>query len=256
MQTPLLSKACLPLLTAFVAIAGCTQDPGNVEVPFSIGASSVTCESADVATVEMVLTQVTEEGSDEALEYMGTAACADGSVTFTGIAADNYDLEVRAISSDGLTVFDNFDPDALNSVEALAGQDVTTDTVRLDASPARILVRWQLTKGGAQVQCTGVETKQFEVSAYDEGGFKTLLVADPIDCDAEPAESPFHVVADPERTLDGTDVREINVVAQDAQGNPVGPTAEILLDTSPGRGVSIKVVVDCIDDECTASVDP
>lgn len=253
MRRTLLSTACLPLLTA-LALAGCTQDPGNVEIPFAIGASTVTCETANVATVEMTLTEISDEGGEEPLEYQGSAPCADGSVTFTGIAASNYEVAARGISSDGLTTWDNQGPDSLKKVEALAGQDVTTEEVRLTPTPARILVRWELTKGGAQVQCSGVETKQFEISAYDMDGFNTLLDADPIDCDAEQAESPFHVVPDPDRALAGDRVAQIDITPQDSQGNTVGNVSTVVLDQPPGFGVSIKIVVKCVDDECTSEL--
>ncbi|HFE44439.1 MAG TPA: hypothetical protein ENJ18_02950 [Nannocystis exedens] len=254
MRRILLSTACLPLLTAF-ALAGCTQDPGNLEIPFSIGASSVTCENAEVANVEMVLTEISEEGGGEIVEYTEIAPCTDGSVTFSGVAANSYNLEARALTSEELTVFDNFDPDSIQTIEALAGQNVTTDSVRLTPSPARVLVRWNLNKGGAQVQCAGVATKQFQISVFDTAGLKDLLIADPIACDAEAAESPWHVVADPDRKLDGDQVGLIDVTPQDAQGNPVGSPTSVVLPDPPGRGVSVKVIIDCDDDECTASLD-
>jgi len=253
MRRTLLSTACLPLLTA-LALAGCTQDPGNVEIPFSIGASSVTCETANVATVEMTLTEISDEGGEDPLEYQGSAPCTDGSVTFTGIAASNYEVAARGASSEGLTTWDNQGPDSLKKVEALAGQDVTTDEVRLTPTPARILVRWELTKGGAQVQCSGVETKQFQISAFDEDGFNTLLIADAVDCDAEQAESPYHVIPDPDRDLAGDRLAQIDIIPQNSQGDPVGPSSTVILDQPPGFGVSVKIVVKCVDDECTSEL--
>ncbi len=253
MRRTLLSTACLPLLTA-LALAGCTQDPGNVEIPFSIGAASVTCETANVATVEMTLTEISDEGGEEPLEYQGSAPCTDGSVSFTGIAASNYEVAAVGLSSDGLATWDNQDPSSLKKIEALAGQDVTTDEVRMTPTPARILVRWELTKGGAQVQCSGVATKQFQVSAFDENGFNALLIADPIDCDAEQAESPYHVIPDPDRSVAGDSLGQIDITPQDAQGNPVGSPSTVVLDQPPGFGVSVRVVVKCVDDECTSEL--
>lgn len=254
MRLNLLPLACLPLVTALAGLTGCTTDPGNLEIPFSIGSSSVTCESAEVATVEMTLIEISDEG-DEPVEYQGSAPCTDGSVTFAGVAASEYDLFVSAKSSEGTTVFDNQGPASLKKVEALEGQTVTTEEVRLDPTPARILVRWELTKGGAQVFCGGVDTKQFQVSAYTPDGITTLLEADAIACDADPAESPYHVVPDPDRTLDGTRVGQIEVTAQDMGGATVGAPSVVMLDASPGRGASIKIKVACIDEECEASLD-
>ncbi len=255
MRRILLSTACLPLLTA-LALAGCTQDPGNLEIPFSIGASSVTCDSADVANVEMILTEISDEGGVELLEYIETAPCDDGSVTFTGVAAKNYSLEARALTSDDLTVFDNFGPESIKTIEALAGQDVTSDPVRLTPSPARILVRWNLNKGGNQVQCPSVDTQQFQISVFDTAGLKDLLIADPIACDATAEETGYHIVPDPDRKLDGDQVGLIDITPQDAQGNSVGTPTSITLDNPPGRGVSVKVIVDCNDEVCIASLAP
>ncbi len=253
MRRTLRSTACLPLLTA-LALAGCTQDPGNVEIPFSIGASSVTCETANVATVEMTLTEISDEGGEDPLEYQGSAPCTDGSVTCTGIAATNYEVTAVGVSSDGLTTWDNQDPSSLKKVEALAGQDVTTEEVRMTPTPARILVRWELTKGGAQGQCSGVETKKFQISAFDEDGFNALLSADAVDCDAEQAESPYHVIPDPDRDVAGDRLGQIDIAPQDADGNPVGSPSTVILDQPPGFGVSVRVVVSCVDDECTAEL--
>ena len=253
MRRTLLSTACLPLLTA-LALAGCTQDPGNVEIPFSIGASSVTCETANVATVEMTLTEISDEGGEDPLEYQGSAPCTEGSVNFTGIAASNYEVTAVGVSSDGLATWDNQDPSSLKKVEALAGQDVTTEEVRMTPTPARILVRWELTKGGAQVQCSGVETKKFQISAFDEDGFNALLIADAVDCDAEQAESPYHVIPDPDRDVAGDRLGQIDISPQDADGNPVGAPSTVILDQPPGFGVSVRVVVSCVDDECTAEL--
>ncbi len=255
MRRILLSTACLPLLTA-LALAGCTQDPGNLEIPFSIGASSVTCDTADVANIEMILTEISDEGGEELLEYVETAPCADGQVTFTGVAAKNYSLEARALTSEGLMVFDNFGPDSIKNIEALAGQDVVSKSVRLTPSPARILVRWNLNKGGAQVQCPGVDTKQFQLTIYDTAGLKDLLIADPIACDATAEELGYHIVPDPDRKLDGDQVGLIDVTPQDAQGNLVGTPTSITLDDPPGRGVSVKVIIDCNDEECIANLAP
>ncbi|MCB9703416.1 MAG: hypothetical protein H6711_16105 [Myxococcales bacterium] len=244
--------ATLPLAALVV---GCSVDPGNLEIPFSIGAASVTCESADVATVSMVLTEITEEGSDQPVMYSGDAPCTDGSVTFTGVNPGNYDITVSAISSTGVTVFDNLGPTSLHTVEALEGQSVTTDVVKLTPTPARVLIRWDLSKGGAQVQCGGVDTKQFQVSAFTADGITELLSAEPLACDSDPDESPFHVVQDPLRTLDGTQVALVQVTPQDAMGGTVGTPSEVMLAGPPGRGESIKIVVYCEDEVCTACLD-
>ncbi|MEZ4380641.1 MAG: hypothetical protein R3A79_04810 [Nannocystaceae bacterium] len=251
MRLNLIPLACLPLVAA---LAGCTTDPGNLEIPFSIGSSSVTCETAEVATVEMTLVEISDEG-DEPVEYTGSAPCTDGSVSFPGVAASEYDLFVTAKTSDGTVVFDNQDPTSLKKVEALEGQTVTTEEVRLSPTPARILVRWELTKGGAQVQCGGVDTKQFKVFAYTADGITTLLDAEAIACDADPAESPYHVVPDPDRQLDGTRVGQVEVIAQDGGGATVGAPSVVMLAEAPGRGAAIKIKVACVDEVCEASLE-
>ena len=85
--TPRLASLAL----AVAAVSGCTTEPGSLVIPFSIGASSVTCENVGVDMVKMHLTEITEEGSGEPVTYEGEAPCADGEVEFTGIAVGNYE---------------------------------------------------------------------------------------------------------------------------------------------------------------------
>lgn len=241
------------LALALAAVSGCGTEPGSLIIPFSIGASSVTCENVGVDTVRMVLTEISEEGSADPVSYEGEAPCADGEVEFTGIAIGNYELEVKALASDGVTVFDNEAPESLKKVEALEGQTVTSETVELTPTPAQIFVRWDL---GQFVQCANVMTQQFEVALYADGGVTKLLTAEPIACDAPADAEGYHLVPDPDRKIDGNRVDTIDVAPQTSSGDAVGSVVPFMGLTPPGYGRPIRLTLSCTGDACTGQVDP
>lgn len=254
MSTRLSSLALAALAT--LGLGGCTTDPGSLVIPFSIGAASVTCDGVGVDKVEMHLIEISEEGSADPVTYDAEAPCVDGQVEFSGIAVGNYELEVRALASDGVTVFDNEDPSSLKKVEALEGQTVTTETVELTPTPAQILVRWDLKQAGFSAQCANVMTQQFEVSLFTADGVSKLLTAEPIACDAPADVAPgYHLVPDPDRKIDGTQVGTIQINPQDAMGNDIGTPIVFDMLTPPGRGRSVKVTVSCDDDVCVGTLD-
>lgn len=253
-----LSRAGAPALAVLATLTvGCSQDPGSLTIPFSMGATTVTCDTVGVVKVKMTLTEITEEGSDSPTVYTSEAECEAGQVEFTGIAVGTYELDALGVAADDVTIFDNHAKESLKKVEALEGQTVTTDTVALTPTPAQILVRWELKQGGFSAQCSNVMTKSFQAAIYADNGVNALLIAEPIDCDAAADISPgYHLVPDPERKIDGKRLDTVEVHALDASDNEVGMTLSFPSLTPPGYGRSVKITLACDDDVCTGTLDP
>ena len=241
-------------LLAVATLAGCSNDPplGDIEIPFELGVIGAACADVGVAEIRMQVTQVLEEGT--ASPQSETAACEDGKVLFTGINAGTYDLVVEGLAADGTVIYDNLGESALKRVEVLEDTTVTAGTVTLTPTPARVMVGWQLTKGGFAAQCANVATKQFQVSLARSGGTQPLGPVHVFACDHEAEDFPYHLVPDPMRQIDGELLDTIVVQPQDGAGASIGAKVIVQLAASPGHGRAVRVIVNCVDDVCTGEL--
>ena len=245
----LLVARALPLALAGAALGGCTQETsGGLSVTVRLGpgeADATTCAQFDVQTIRATL----GEGENAQVEEV---ACGD-EILFADVTVGQWNLAVEAIDSEGFTVMDNgSEPERVE----IAGGQVVEHTSQLTATPARIYVRWQVNLAKFPVQCDdpAVETKTFEVEAWD--GIGTLLHSASFDCDA-PADpevgAGYHLVPDPDRLVRGNLISEVSVTVRNDAGDPLPPTPRFILDEPPGPGRILYLTVVCDDNACQST---
>lgn len=244
-------------LAAFASLTGCSNDPplGNVEIPFEIGVVAAACSTAGVVNVRMTITQQLEEGG-QAAPLTEEASCEEGKVVFSGINAGTYELLAEGLAGDDVVIVDNLDAGSLKSVEVLENTTVTSDPVVLTFTPAKILVRWALNKGGFQANCADVATAKFEITAAKSGGIVPLGAPAVFDCDtAADAGMGYHTVPDAMRLVDGATLDTVIIQPLDATDTAVGAKLSVMLEP-PGPGRSVNVSLTCTDDVCEAALTP
>lgn len=254
--THFVSSACI--LSALLTLPACNNDTptGALTVPFQLGSSGACSfknpadQDVPVANVHVALYRPGTIGSAEPVAD-DTVACAEGQALFTTVNAGTYEVVAEGLDADDLIVFDNEGEG--NTVEILEGQDITSETVRLNLTPVKLNVRWSFA-GFDFNQCTQVPLKTLAVEARRDDGNSPLGDGE-FTCDqAADGEMGYHLLVDADRRLNGNDLDTVEITPKDAAGKTIGDIAAFTFDPpGPGHTVNLTVSIMCTATNCDLS---
>jgi hypothetical protein len=237
-------------LSALVAVAACNNatPTGNLEVAFEIG-SGVPCDNVEDINIKLIKPGTVAD-ADGAIEPTAevSVACSAGKALLTSVEAGNYQVIVEGTDAEGTIVVDNGLTAETDLAEVLEGSDTSAGTIKLSPTPAKLLMRWAF--NGFLTQCTQIPLTNFEVIAYKNAG-KSPIAMGTFACDAAAdADDSYRTFPDEARDLDGEELDSIEIVPQDATGNPVGDRVVYNI-TPPGAGKTVKLT---FSTECTEAM--
>lgn len=242
--TPFASLLCL---TALVAPAcGGDEPSGSLIVPFVIGAD-VPCSTVGVTDVTVQLVSHPQDGGEPQM-FEEKVACEDKQAVFDSLDAGRYDVVAKGIDAEGVVIVDNGGKDPVDSAEVTSGAENTAETVSMSTTPATVEVRWSI--GGGFVQCSSIQTTDFRVSLFEDGG-ANLLHQHTFKCDDMGDAMGYHLVMDEGRDIKGDQLELIKIEPLDSGGKVNGMAASFMF-MPPGHGRTVKVSsnVTCAADTC------
>ncbi len=247
----LVTHACS--LSALLAVSACNNSTptGALVVPFQIGAG-VECSARNVEKVTVTLVEPMTAATVEAIEVdEATVDCAAGEALFTAVEVGTYNVRVEGTDPNGTTVVDNVLTYETDVAEVLDGQETRLSrAIRMASTPAEVQVRWSFS--GFVTQCTQIPIAKFEIIASKNDGTDILLVGE-FACDSvADGEDSYHILQDPMRVINGSELDTIEITALDATGNPIDDTLVYNLVEVPGAGQTVKLTfrAECTADSC------